>query len=294
MKPLLLLLPIVAMGGPAHAQTAPPPLTLEQALSLPPDQLADIALRQMGARMTRVTRPTASGNTPRPNSLTSLVFATAPHATATVGLCAANRAEVEFETPVAPPFSANGPTTPARARLLRAAEVYKVVGEIEPYVEVSEDRAAEESRRCAGAGSVIPARTDDFSQPYFFAFEGDVDPVMALLVLQQAIADAQAETYRTISCAPPPRGQPASPECRTPPTLLGGINLASLVDLRMAPAGLNGPRRLIRARFLIPGAARRYWALTIEADITREPDGSEVVARLGRTEIARTGAPPLD
>ena len=110
--PLAVIALLVLPALPASAQEPTPPLTLEQALSMPTDRLAELAFRQMGARMTRVTRPTASGNVPRPVELSSLVFASAPHATATVGLCSANRAEVEFEAPVAAPFSSNGPTTP--------------------------------------------------------------------------------------------------------------------------------------------------------------------------------------
>lgn len=281
--PLLLAALAVPVSPLAAQAPAPPPATQDQAMTLPPDALADLVFRQMGARMASVTRPGRNETYPSSGSLSSLVFATAPYATPTVGLCAANRAEVEFQVPVAPPFSANGPETPARARLLRAAEVYKVVGEIEPHVEVSEERAAEEDRRCAGAGPVIPASLGDRSSAFFFDFEGAVDPVTALLTLQRAIAEAQAGRYSDIGCTG------GGAECRQPAALLGRMRLTNLLSVRISPAGVDAGRYLIGASFLI-GADdhfETYWSVALEAEISDPDGGEQAIGRLGRAEIAR-------
>jgi hypothetical protein len=229
----------------------------------------------------------ASGDVPRPNSLSSLVFAGAPYATATVGLCAASRAEVEFQYPVAPPFTGNGPTTPARARLLRAAEVYKVVGEIEPYVEVSEARAAEEDRRCAEAGPVIPSDYGDRGRAGFFQFAGAISPTTALLVLQRAIGEARAGRYRSVACAPQ-RSDPRT--CRNPVALLGNLDLGRLQGVSISPAGLQRGRYLVEASFLISetNSSLISWVVGVEVELTGadEPDG---IGRLGRAEIHRHG-----
>ena len=283
MRLTLLFAGLAALAPPALAQTAPPPVSQDQAETLPPGALADLVFRQLGARMTSVTRPTTSGAAAGTGSLSSLVFATAPYATATVGLCAANRAEVELQMPVPPPPNGNGPTTPARAWLVRAAEVYKVVGEIEPYVEVSEQRAAEEDRRCAEAGPVIPARLDDRSRAFFFDFEGAVDPVTALLTLQRAIAEAQAGHFRDIRCTG------GGAECRQPATLLGRMRLTNLQSLQISPAGAGAGRYLIGASFLIgaDGHFESYWSVALEAEISDPDGGEQAIGRLGRAEIAR-------
>jgi hypothetical protein len=284
--PLAIIATMVLPALPASAQE-PPPLTLEQALSMPTDRLADLAFRQMGARMMRVTRPTASGDVPRPVELSSLVFASAPHATGTVGVCSANRAEVEFEAPVAAPFSSNGPTTPARARLIRAAQVYKVIGEIEPYVEVSEQRAAEEDRRCAEAGPVIGSDYGDTGRAGFFAFEGAIEPTTALLVLQRAISEARAGRYRSVACTPQ-RSDPHT--CRNPVSLLGDLDLGRLQGVSISRAGLQRGRYLVEASFLISenSSSLIYWAVGIEVALTGQDD-IEGIGRLGRAEIHRQG-----
>ena len=288
MRVALLTLALAACSVPAPAQNdarneAPPAVTAEKAASLPPDQRANLAFRQLGAGMTAVSRPPSREGAVFP-MLERLVFAGAPHP-GSVGLCVAMRAELGYM-----PSGADRTTTPASLRMIRAADVYKVTGAVEPYAEVSEQRAAEEARRCAAAGPVIPAIQGDVSRAYYFTFEGEDLPELSLLVLQQAIAEAQAGRYRTINCAASAR---SSPECRDPVALLGGLNPANLVSLQIAPAGLGGNRNLIRARFLIPGATRAqlYWTVAIEGDIARPPNEAETIERLGRTEIARSGAP---
>ncbi len=288
MKVALPILALAACSAPAPAQNdarndAAPAVTAEAAASLPPEQLAGLVFHDLGARMTAVSRPPGRDGGVFP-MLERLVFAGAPHP-ASVGLCVAIRAEVDYM-----PSGADRVTTPAHVRAIRAAEVYKVTGEVEPYAEVTEQRAAEETRRCAAAGPVIPALQGDISRAYYFTFEGEALPELSLLVLQQAIAGAQEGRYRTVGCAASAR---SSPECSNPVALLGGLNLANLVSLQIAQPGLNGNRHLIRARFLIPGAARAqlYWSVAVEADISRPPDEAETIDRLARTEIARGGAP---
>lgn len=262
-------------------------VTGEKAASLPIDRLTDLVFRQLGTRMTTVSRPS------NPNGLVSppvmrLVFASAQHSTGTVGLCAAIRAQLDYGY-----GGADHATTPEQVSMIRAGEVYKVTGSVEPYVEQTQDRVAEEDQRCAAAGPVIPASEGDVSRAYYFTFEGEELPEMALLALQQAITDAQQGRYRTVGCAASAR---SSPECRNPVALLGGLNLGNLVSLQIALPGLSGNRNVIRARFLIPGAPRAqlYWSVAVEADIARPPNEAESIERLGRTEIGRSGADVLN
>lgn len=262
-------------------------ITRERMTSLPIDRVSDLALRELASRMTAVSRPSELNS-----AVVRLLFAGPPH-WSEVGLCGAMRVELEFAGPTPPPFSGFDPAAPTHASSVRAAEVYRIVGPVEPDAEVSEVRAEEENRRCAPAGPVIPAVVGDLSRAYYFTFEGEEFPAMSLLVLQQAIADAQAGRYRTVGCAASAR---SSPECRNPVALLGGLNTDNLVSLQIALPGLSGNRNVIRARFLIPGAPREqlYWSVAIEADIARRPNESEVIERLGRTEIARSGPSPYD
>lgn len=281
---LFLLPALLAVPAPLLAQTAPPPITREQAMTKPPEQLADIALRQLGERVTSVTRPNFNpgAGVNMVSALQHLEFATAPHATDVVGLCAANRIAVEFEPPATRPgVNTNVAEAPVRVRTMRAAEVYKVVGEIEPYAEVSEARAAEEDRRCAAAGPVIPADYNDHAQAFFFNYQGGVDRVTALLVLQRAITEAREGRYRDIRCGT------GLPECRDPRALLGGLDLANLTSLSSWPNIVRSGRAKISAAFLVSGNAhsREYRMLTVEADLTGpgEPDGP--IRNLGRTEF---------
>lgn len=286
----LLIAPVAALAAPAAPQSAPPLVTQEQVLTLPPEELADIVFRQIGARMRSVTRPTF-GPANSGDTLSVLSFATAGHATDVVGLCAATVVEVDFEpspaAAAAAPAPAAGP--PARALGARASQVYKVIGEIEPYAEVSEDRQAEEERRCGEAGPVIPASFGDRGRPLFFGFEGALHPVMALLVLQRAIGEARARRYRDIGCASLARADRRPAECRDPRALLGGFDLANLLDVQISPAGVRGNRHLIRASFLISADANfeLYWSLALEAEISDIDAGSEAIGHLGRADIVR-------
>lgn len=278
----LLLVALAAVATPATAQNAAPTVSREQAMTLPPEQLADLVLHRTGAGVTSVTRPNFAPDAGMrmDSALQDLTFATAPHATAVVGLCAANRIEVDFEEPAGD--ENNTAATPVRVREVRAAEVYKVVAEIEPYAEVSEARAAQEDRRCAGAGPVIPADYSDHERAPFFAYEGAIDRVTALLVVQRAIVEAREGRYRNVGCDLAPAA------CRNPPALLGSLNLATLTYLSAGTGGVGAERsrHRISASFLISGDAhtREYRTLTIEAELS--PDGlADSIRRLGRTNI---------
>lgn len=264
---------------------AAPAITREGVASLPIDRLASLAFRELGTRMTAVTWPSNLNS-----GLVGLVFAGAPHS-AEVGLCAAMRAEMEFVGAAPPSFSGYDPTAPMQVRSVHATQVYKVVGPVEPYAEVSEQRAAEEDQRCAPAGPVIPASEDDISRAYYFPFEGEDSPNVTLMALQQALTDAREGRYRNVSCAASAR---SASECRNPAALLGGLDAGNLASLQITLPGLSGNRNVIRARFLIPGAprARLYWSVVMEVDIARPPNAAERIERFGRTEIGRSGPSP--
>ena len=291
MRPPFLIALLVASTSPLAAQTrSPPPVTRDQAMTLPPDELAEIVLRQLGARVTSVTRPNFSRDTSdmeMVSALQDLTFATAPHATNVVGICAANLIDVHFELPPARPgIDNNRADTPVRATGLRAAEVYKVVGEIEPYAEVSEARQAEENRRCAEAGPVIDPNYGDREQPGFFHYQGEITHVTALLTLQRAIGEARAGRYRDIRCPP------QSAECRDPAALLGGLDLARLGFVHVSPAGVGDDRDRYRiaASFRISADAHNqdYWTFEMEAEISERGGYPDPIRRLGRSQFSRS------
>ena len=275
----LLVATLAVLAAPAHAQTAPP-VSRDQAMTLPPDQLADIVLRQLGARVTSVTRPQFNADTgmQMASALQHLEFATAPHATDVVGLCAANLFQVEFEPPINAEM--NRAATPVRARSVRAVEVFKVVGEIEPYAEVSQSRAEEENRRCEGAGPVIPADYNDHARAPFFEYSGGIDRVTALLVLQRAIGEARDGTYRNIGCA-----------CSNPAQVLGSLDLANVTALDAGPVSVTDRTRYrIGASVLISGtsSAREYWRVAIEVVLSERSGLVDSIRGLGRTNIDRS------
>lgn len=285
----LLALALSAMAAPSAAQAPPPPVTRDQAMILPPGELAEIVLRQLGARVTSVTRPNfgPDADMRMVSALQDLTFATAPHATNVVGLCAATLIQVEFERPPAQPgIDNNRADTPVRASGLRAAEVYKVVGGIEPHAEVSEARQAEENRRCAEAGPVMDANYSDRAQPGFFHYEGALEPVTALLVLERAIGEARAGRYREIDC-PPGRAQ-----CRDPAALLGGLDLADLGYVHVSGDGMGADRDRYRitASFRISADAHEqdYWIFEMDAEISRFGGHPDPIRRLGPGHFSRS------
>jgi hypothetical protein len=290
MKSPVLILLLAASASPLAAQSGSPPVTRDQAMTMAPDDLAALVLRQLGARVTSVTRPNFNRDTTglrMVSALQDLTFATAAHATSVVGLCAATLIEVEFERPPARPgIDNNRAETPVRAREMRAARVYKVVGAIEPHAEVSEARLAEENRRCAGAGPVIPPNYSDRAQASFFRYEGMMAPATALLALQRAIGEARAGRYRDIGC-------PSDmAECRDPAALLGSLDLANLGFLHVSHRGTGDDRDRYRisASFLISADAHEqdYWLFDMEAEISEMGGSPDPIRRLGPSRFARS------
>ena len=169
---------------------------------------------------------------------------------------------------------------------MRAAEVYKVVGEIAPDAEVSEARQAEENRRCAEAGPVVDANYSDRAQPGFFRYEGEVTYVTALLALQRAIGEARAGRYRDVRC--PPR----MAECRDPAALLGRLDLADLGYVRVSRVGVGDERDRYRiaASFRISADAheRDYWLFEMEAGISELGGYPDPIRRLGPSQFSRS------
>jgi hypothetical protein len=288
--PVLIAL-LAASASPLAAQTRspPPPVTRDQAMTLPPGELAEIVLRQLGARVTSVTRPNfgPDAGMRMVSALQDRTFATAPHATDVVGLCAATLIEVEFERSPAPPFTDNNRAdTPVRASEMRVAPVYKAVGEIEPHAEVSEARQAEEHRRCAAAGPVIDANYSDRELAGFFHYEGTMAPATALLALQRAIGEARAGRYRDIGC---PLGMA---ECRDPAALLGGLDLANLDFVQVSYVGIGDDRDRYRIaasfRISVDAHNRDYWLFEMEAEISERGGYPDPIRRLGPSHFSRS------
>lgn len=279
MKWALPMVLLTLSAPPALAQaTSAPTITRDRAMTLSPDELAQLVLGQIGSQVRAVTRPNfAPGSGMRMDSaLQGLTFATAPRPTRTAGLCVADRIDVSFEHD-----GANESATAVRPREIRAAQVYKVIGEIAPLAEVEETRQAEEIRRCAQAGPVIEANYNDRGRAHFFHFAGSDNPFTALLVLQRVIGEARAGRYRDIRCA--------AAECVSQ---LGALDLATLSSVSIGPLGMGGDRHLRRVsgQFLIEGDSdyRRYWTLEIEAEFGMPGGQPDAIVRIGRTDISET------
>lgn len=136
------------LATPSVAQTPPPPLTREQALTRSVSELADTAFRQIASEMREISRPTHVG-IPLPDSrLQQLQFATAPRGFG-YGLCEATVVWLSFRGP--PRASPHGDVLPVSASDIRTQTVYKVVGDLAPPAWTDADRARLETR-CSGEG----------------------------------------------------------------------------------------------------------------------------------------------
>lgn len=294
MRPSLLSAVLIALTSPAAAQTGPPPpVTLDQAMTLPPNELADIVLRQLGARVTIVERPNfgPSSDMRMVSALQHLILATAPRATNRAGLCVANLIQVDFDRPPARPgVDNNRADTPVRVREMRAMPVYKVVGTIGPAAEMNEARRAAEDRRCADTGPVVYPNYSDREGATFFHYDGGIAPVTALLALQRAIDEARAGRYRDIavSC------HSDAVACRDPAALLGSLDLANLGHVQVAATGVRDEmdRYRIQASFLInvDSHNQEYWIFAMEAEISElmGSGDSDPIRRLGPSRFTRT------
>ena len=281
MRLLLLVTALALPAAPLAAQgRGPPPVTRDQAMRLPPDELARRVLGQYGQQVTSVTRPNFGPDSDMRmvGALQDLTFATAPRPAEMAGLCVADRIDISFEHD-----GANEAATAVRPRQIRAERVYKVIGEITQRVTIEETRQAEERRRCAQAGSVIDANYSDRGRAHFFHFSGSDTPFTALLVLQRAIGEARAGRYRDIRCA----GDAA--QCVSQ---LGALDLATLSSVSIGPAGTGGGRdlRRVSGSFLIQGNSvyRHYRDVEIEVELGTVGGQLDAILRLGRTGIGNT------
>jgi hypothetical protein len=262
----LFLLAVLASVGAsslaAQERTAPHPISRDEAMTMPTEVLASVLLGQLGTRVTAVTRPNYRPGSSRVvvSGLQDLTFATEPHATDVVGLCAANLIEVDFEHLA---YDNNRSDTPVRVRGVRAELVYKVFGELEPLAEVSETRQAEEDRRCRQAGPVIPPNYSDGREPNFFRYRGDLDLATALLALQRALGGQ----HEPVSCN---RG---NINCLDPAATMGGLNLASLAYVHVAAldAGNEPNRYRIEASFVLGADENQRFTMgfAVEAQISQ-------------------------
>lgn len=285
MRALLITAPLaLAAAMPAAAQPGPqvPPLTRQQALDLPPAEVADIVFRQLGARMAGMERPIPSAWR-APDSLGTLRFATAPRPGNDFGLCAATVVAIGFEP--APAEPGGQPPRAFRASSVETATVYKVVDEIRPGVEPAEVYQAQMEQRCAHAGPVISPR-GDLGEHVFFFFRGASHPWLALRALHRAIRDARETTYTNIGCDPEER---PLLDCRDPAGALARLDLADLLDLTIAPAAQGEKHFRIEATFLISadGSSQLQWGVVLEARIGVSDDARTVTIELGRAVVSQ-------
>lgn len=136
---------IVASG--CATRSPPPPITAEQANALPPDQLAEIVLRQFAGRIRSVTRPNYVSPFLPGLPLQALAIATAPASSGFQGLCEASVIAVSFADRL--PFPPPGRNAPVRAQGISTHILYKVVGEVDVGQGLSQEALAQQNQRCA-------------------------------------------------------------------------------------------------------------------------------------------------
>ena len=271
--------PLVLISLAANADSVPQPsvqtLTREQALSLPPTDLARIALQSVARKYVEVARPTFSGMAGPNAALAGLEFATVPESAGNPGLCKATVLSVYFD-----PISDQkvyDRKTPVEASSVSTETVFKVVGDTSPLPDDWNDKYDLFLRqKCAEAGRVLPAETANLGEVGFFHLkEGrENDSWLAARALQLAITNTfSADTKINCVDSIPKRSPPK--ECKDTLALLRSLKLLDLTEVNFKPCPNQLDRFCIDGEFLRSafGNARLYWEVSIQAQV-RDPEYS--------------------
>ncbi|HEY0014532.1 MAG TPA: hypothetical protein VGB79_16950 [Allosphingosinicella sp.] len=269
---------LAALGAQAPARAADPPaLTIEQARSLPLDDLVDIVMRQLGANIREVTRPNYDSPLEPGLPLNHLTFATAPHSSGFGGLCAATAIHVSFYDGSAP--HEPGRNVPRRARAIQTVERYKVIGDVELSYNLGAERRPQQEAQCARLVQVIPPGDEHIAQRAFFTFDGELRPAVAAHVLQRLLRDTRSGVHTDHGC-----GQSVE-RCTDPAAWLRALSLDDLLSVRVERLS-DADRYKIIGTFRIGGSGNALTMDTVTVEATYRGDRA-AVTQLGPVTIGR-------
>jgi len=255
------------------------PVTVAQANSLPPQQLAELVLRQFAGRIRDVTRPNYDSPFFPDLPLQSLAFGTVPRSSYFQGLCEATVIDVSFFNGwPSPPPGRNGPV---RAQSLSTRTVYKVIGEIELSYALSAEARERQSERCAGQDSVIAPALRRLGHRQFFSFHGDLNVAFGAAILQRLLREARAGTHANHICD-------GGTGCSDATGTLRALSLDDLLNISIERNRQNPEIYTVTATFLVSGTDDMVTSdtVSIEAELD-SPERPRSIQRLGRATVSR-------
>lgn len=255
------------------ATRPPPPITRDQANALPPQQLAEIALRQFAGRIRTVTRPNYTPPSMVGMPLQGLTFATAPTSSGFQGLCEASVIGVTFSANL--PYPPVGRTAPVRAQNIYTRTAYKIVDEIEWPRAISPEGRERQNRRCAALEHVIEPEQRQLGHRRFFQFDGDLAVAHGAAILQGLLRGVRDGTHTDHRCDGP---------CPDPAAILRALSLDDLLALAVRRNPTDPRLYTVTATFLESGTADTISMvyLTVEAELDHP-----LVRRFGQATVSR-------
>ncbi|MEA3018269.1 MAG: hypothetical protein QOI38_2991 [Sphingomonadales bacterium] len=272
------LLLALALAACASGNREPPPLTLQQARTLPPEELADIALRQMARQVRHVTRPDYDLQPVQGLPLTSLVLATAPRSGPSVGLCEATIITISFHDGPEP-LRRDG-DQPVRARAISTGLLYKVIGEVALPRWAEPAEIARQQSVCAALHPVIAAGTRNVGERSFFRFDGDLGPRYGIGIFQRMLAELREGRYADHRCV----GYHA---CTDSAALLRALSFDDLLQLSLVRDPLDPTRYSATGSFRVSGEGNLLVTDEVTVEAFLEHPYPRTIQRLGATRVER-------
>lgn len=262
---MILLLAFAA----AAAQTAWPPLTLQEAQRLSPRDLATRVLGAAGAIYREAHIRPDGGHFGGP-AFTSITFATVPRSAGFPGLCVADRLYVSLEPVGGPGASERRPSR------LDTNQVYRIVGDTTDRREGTDESENALEEQCARSGPVL----DSQSMLLFFGSPRltGAEAYMAARMLQMVIATAMRGPVEHVSCEEDD-AEPAARACADPRALLAALPTDRLRHVEVDRCAQNPAHLCASLNFEQPEMPRgtfKTLRVDVEADVGRAdpPPGS--------------------
>lgn len=253
-------------------------ITREEALRLPPDQVAERVLGQIARNVTSITRPDYVSPFFPDLPLTQLALATSPVSSPYPGLCQTTVLHIMFFDGL--PAAPRERNQPVRAQRLTTEERYRVVGEVVlPYNLSTEDQRRQDSQ-CAGLYPIIPPGEERLGSRSFFGFRGGLGPQYGVAILQQVVRGVREGNYTDHRCTGHER-------CRDSSALLRGLSFDELLSVRIDRDPTNPTSYTVVADFLVSGTDDTLVTdeVTVRAEL--EHPSPRLVQSLGATTIRR-------
>lgn len=274
---ILALATAAAVAVPSPTEPVPG-LTVEDARTLPPETLADIALRQIADQVRIVTRPTYDSPFVPGERLSSLEFALPARSSSYAGLCEATVLRVSFFDP----YSARTERgdIPVRARDVTTDVRYKVIGEVSPsYASPFEARQRQEPR-CREERQILWPENRTLGHRHFFTSEGDLGAAHSVAVLQRLVREVRENRYSDHGCV----GWQA---CADSGELLRTLSFDDLRHINVVRDPTDPSRYNVKASFLVAGTHDTI--ISNELDVEVVMGGYPLaIERLGPTHIRRS------